>query len=85
MLIAVDGPARFANNAHRPLGRTVAARAMLEARGHAVRSVPFYEWAGLAGLDQQKTYLWRLLASALGAREGAALQRGTSLSGQLSA
>ena len=76
VIIEVDGPARFSNNSHRPLGRTMARRAMLEARGHVVRSIPFYEWAALTGLDQQKNYLWRLLASALGHQGGATLPRG---------
>lgn len=73
-MIEVDAPNCFGNNLHRPLGRTMARRAMLEARGHAVRSIPFYDWANLVTLDQQKTYLWRLLASALPLQGGAALQ-----------
>jgi hypothetical protein len=84
VMIEADGPARFSNNSHRPLGRTVARRAMLEARGHAVRSIPFYEWAALGSVDQQKTYLWRLLASTLRREDAAALQRGAALVGQLS-
>ncbi|KAK9840626.1 hypothetical protein WJX81_005387 [Elliptochloris bilobata] len=46
VMIEVDGPNRFSNNSHRPLGRTMARRAMLEARGHAVRAIPFYELTG---------------------------------------
>jgi len=49
-----------------------------------VRSIPFYEWAALGSVDQQKTYLWRLLASTLRREDAAALQRGAALVGQLS-
>lgn len=38
-------------------------RCMLEAGGLLVRSIPFYEWNSLQGLDQQKAYLSRLLSS----------------------
>lgn len=38
-------------------------RCMLEASGLVVRSVPFYEWSSLNGLEQQKAYLTRLLTS----------------------
>ena len=41
----------------------VAARCMLEACGLIVRSIPFYEWNSLDGLEQQKAYLSRLLGS----------------------
>ncbi len=36
-----------------------------EARGYVVRSIPYYDWCALDGLEQQQAYPWRLLASAL--------------------
>ena len=39
-------------------------RCMLESQGLIVRSIPFYEWNSMETVDQQKTYLSRLLASA---------------------
>ena len=39
-------------------------RCMLESRGYVVRSIPFYEWNSVEGVEQQKAYLSRLLASA---------------------
>ena len=38
-------------------------RCSLEACGLIVRSIPFYEWSSLDGLEQQKAYLARLLGS----------------------
>lgn len=38
---------------------------MVEARGHVVRSIPYYEWCALDSLEQQQAYVWRLLASAI--------------------
>lgn len=64
VVIEVDGPSHFSVNSHRPLGRTVARRCMLESQGLIVRSIPFYEWNSMETVDQQKTYLSRLLASA---------------------
>jgi hypothetical protein len=37
---------------------------MLESRGYLVRSIPFYEWNSVEGIEQQKAYLSCLLASA---------------------
>lgn len=36
---------------------------MLESCGLIVRSIPFYEWNSLEGLEAQKAYLARLLGS----------------------
>ena len=41
----MDGPDNFSVNSHRPLGRTVGRRCMLEARGYIVRSIVYFEWA----------------------------------------
>jgi hypothetical protein len=65
VVIEVDGPSHFSVNSRRPLGRTVARKLMIEARGYCVRSIPYYEWCGLEGLEAQQAYIWRLLASAL--------------------
>ena len=61
----MDGPTHFSVNSRRPLGRTVARKLMIEARGYIVRSIPYYEWCALDSLEQQQAYIWRLLASAL--------------------
>ncbi len=63
VVIEVDPPSNFSVNSHRPLGRTVGRRCMLEARGYTVRSIVYYEWATLESEDMQHTYLTRLLAS----------------------
>ncbi|BDA49701.1 probable RAP domain-containing protein, chloroplastic [Coccomyxa sp. Obi] len=65
VIIEVDGPTHFSVNSRRPLGRTVARKLMVEARGHVVRSIPYYEWCALDSLEQQQAYVWRLLASAI--------------------
>ena len=39
-------------------------RCMLESRGYVVRSIPFYEWNSVDGVEEQRAYLSRLLASA---------------------
>jgi RAP domain len=64
IVVEVDGPSHFSVNSHRPLGRTVARRCMLEGHGYIVRSIPFYEWNALDGKEQHKAYVTRLLASA---------------------
>ncbi|KAK9812353.1 hypothetical protein WJX73_004610 [Symbiochloris irregularis] len=63
IVLEVDEASHFAVNTWRPLGRTIARRCMLEAWGLVVRSIPFYEWSALQGLEQQKAYLGRLLSS----------------------
>lgn len=65
VVIEVDGPTHFSVNSRRPLGRTVARKLMVEARGFVVRSIPYYEWCALESLEQQQAYVWRLLASAV--------------------
>lgn len=65
VIIEVDGPTHFSVNSRRPLGRTVARKLMIEARGYVVRSIPYYEWCALESVDQQQAYVWRLLASAI--------------------
>ncbi|KAK9819771.1 hypothetical protein WJX72_002182 [[Myrmecia] bisecta] len=56
VIIEVDGPSHFAVNSRRPLGRTIGHRSMLEARGYIVRSIPYYEWNVLEGIEEQKRY-----------------------------
>jgi RAP domain len=63
VFIEVDPPSHFSTNSHRPLGRTVGRRCMLEARGYTVRSIAYYEWATLESDALQQAYLTRLLAS----------------------
>jgi RAP domain len=63
VVIEVDPPSHFSTNSHRPLGRTVGRRCMLEARGYTVRSIAYYEWATLESDALQQAYLTRLLAS----------------------
>lgn len=63
VVIEVDVPENFCSNSHRPLGRTVGRRCMLEACGYTVRSIVFYEWNSMDASSQQN-YLTRLLASA---------------------
>ena len=47
--VEVDGPHHFTlTSPRRPLGRTVARRRCLQARGFAVLSVPFYEWRAVS-------------------------------------
>lgn len=63
VFIEVDPPSHFSTNSHRPLGRTVGRRCMLEACGYTVRSIAYYEWATLESDALQQAYLTRLLAS----------------------
>ncbi len=65
-MIEVDGPPAFSANQRLPLGRTVARKCMLEAKGYNVRSIPFYQWAALSSAalhsaDMQRAYLVQLL------------------------
>ena len=60
-IIEVDGPSEFSLNSRLPLGRTVARKCMLEACGHHVRSIPYYQWAALHGAEMQRQYLVQLL------------------------
>ena len=71
-MIEVDGPSHFSVNSRRPLGRTVARKLMIEGRGYIVRSIPYYEWCALDGMETRQTYLWRLLASAVSLGNGQA-------------
>ena len=72
VVIEVDGPSHFSVNSRRPLGRTVARKLMIEGRGYIVRSIPYYEWCALDGMETRQTYLWRLLASAVSLGNGQA-------------
>ena len=80
VVIEVDGPSHFSVNSRRPLGRTVARKLMVEAHGYCVRSIPYYEWCAMDGLEQQQAYIWRLLASALPPAQPAALPAASALS-----
>lgn len=54
VIIEVDGPDNFSMNSHRPLGRMVGRRCMLEAQGYVVRSIAYYEWNSLDAVDAQQ-------------------------------
>lgn len=65
VIIEVDGPDNFSVNSHRPLGRMVGRRCMLEARGYVVRSIAYYEWNSLDTVDAQRVRLSHPLTVAL--------------------
>lgn len=54
--IEVDGPHHFTANTLQPLGELLARQKLLEARGWAVISVPFFQWSKLAD-DSRAAYL----------------------------
>ena len=60
-VVEIDGPSAFSANQRLPLGRTVARKCMLEAKGYNVRSIPSYQWAALHGPEMQRAYLCQLL------------------------
>ena len=74
-IIEVDGPSEFSLNARLPLGRTVARKCMLEACGHHVRSIPYYQWAALHGPEMQREYLIQLLHTIPVQRSPSAVQQ----------
>lgn len=57
----MDSPSAFSVNERLPLGRTVARKCMLENTGYLVRSIPYYQWAALQGVEMQTEYLRQLL------------------------
>jgi hypothetical protein len=62
--LEVDGPWHFAANSRGALGHTRARDALLRARGWAVASVPFFEWAPLRNTFERKLYLRAKLRAA---------------------
>ena len=61
VVVEVDGPSAFSANQQLPLGRTVARKCMLEAKGYNVRSIPYFQWAALCSSEMQRAYLVQLL------------------------
>jgi hypothetical protein len=51
-----DGPSKF-RHARRQLERPLIKRRHLELLGYRLVSVPFWEWDGLAGVDERRQYL----------------------------
>ncbi|PRW33797.1 RAP domain [Chlorella sorokiniana] len=58
LAVEVDGPQHFSANApHVPLASTCMRNSLLASAGWKVVSIPFNEWAQLAGLEQKQEYL----------------------------
>lgn len=55
--IEVDGPAHFALNTLRPLGRTILKWRGLSGLGWSVMSVPFFKWAQLSSREQKTAFV----------------------------
>ena len=81
LILDVDPPSAFASGSRRPLGRTAARRAAVEAVGYPLRCVPYYEWDGVAAgaaaadgdsaaREARREYVASLLASVPGLLDG---------------
>lgn len=64
VVLDVQEAEEFALNSRAPLGQTFARHIMLESRGYAVLSVPYFDWRLLQSLQQREQYLSSLIASA---------------------
>ena len=52
--IEVDGPHHFSTNTLKPSGENLARQRLLQARGWAVASIPFFKWSGKDDDDHVK-------------------------------
>ena len=62
MMLAVefDGPLHFLAS-RAPTGATLLKRRHLQLLGHALVSVPYWEWDACKGAGEREQYLWRKL------------------------
>jgi len=59
-----DGPFHFCRGTRLPLGSTILKHRQIQAQGHILVAVPYWEWAQLATLEEKKSMIQRRVAQA---------------------